>query len=344
MKKLLNTLYVTTDGAWLAREGETVTVRIEQETRLRLPIHTLSSIVCIGHVSASPPLMGLCAERKVGLSFLSHSGRFLARVQGPVSGNVLLRREQYRRADDKQASAEIARAFVLAKITNARNVLLRSAREKTEPDPAITELRDRAEKLNRLLPAVQKAPNLEILRGKEGEAGALYFSVFQHLVTVQKEAFTFQGRSRRPPLDPVNALLSFHYTLLAHDVASALEAVGLDPQVGFLHVSRPGRPSLALDLMEALRPALADRLVLALINRKQVTPKNFSTAETGATLLDDKGRKEVLLNYQKRKQEEIQHPYLGEKIPIGLIPHIQAQLLARHLRGDLDGYPPFFWK
>lgn len=344
MKKLLNTLYVTTEGAWLARDGEAVAVRIEQETRLRIPIHTLDGIVCIGRVNASPPLMGLCGERQVTLSFLSQSGRFMARVQGPVSGNVLLRREQYRRADDSLAASALARSFVAAKTANARNVLLRAAREREQEDEGTDDLRQAAEKLNRLCIQIEKALPLEALRGREGEAGAIYFGVFDHLITVQKDDFRFEVRSRRPPLDAINALLSFHYTLLAHDVSSALEAVGLDPQVGFLHVSRPGRPALALDMMEALRPALADRLVLSLINRRQLTRKNFHTTESGAVLLDEKGRKEVLMNYQKRKQDEITHPYLGEKIPIGLIPHVQAQLLARHLRGDMDGYPPFFWK
>ncbi len=344
MRRLLNTLYVTTEGAYLARDGETVAVRIEQETRLRVPIHTLEGIVCYGLVSASPALMGLCGERGVGLSFLSMNGKFLARVEGPVSGNVLLRREQYRRADDPLACAEIARPIVAAKIANGRNVLLRSAREREGDDKTVEILRLSANKLQRLTERLKKPLPLEVLRGREGEAGAIYFDVFDHLITLQKDAFVFEGRSRRPPLDPVNALLSFVYTLLAHDVRSALETVGLDPQVGFLHVSRPGRPSLALDIMEELRPALADRLVLALINRKQLTAKNFRHTESGAVLLDEKGRKEVLTTWQKRKMDEIRHPFLDEKIPIGLIAHAQALLLARYLRDDLDGYPPFFWK
>lgn len=343
MKHLLNTLFVTTQGSYLCKEGDTVLVRVEQETKLQIPIHTLGGIICFGQVSCSPFLMELCGKNNVNLSFLSENGKFLARVQGPVSGNVLLRREQYHRADDTVASAGIARAIVLAKVANCRTVLLRAARERDEG--AETEaLKKTADYLSVLLDQIKPAQDLEFIRGKEGEAARVYFGVFDYLIVAQKEEFYFHERSRRPPLDNVNALLSFLYTLLAHDTVSALEGVGLDPQVGFLHCERPGRPSLGLDIMEEFRPYLADRLALSLINRQQVKGKGFEKTESGAVMMDDATRKEVLVSYQKRKQEEIVHPFLNEKIAIGLLPHVQAMLLARHLRGDLDGYPPFFWK
>lgn len=343
MKHLLNTLYVTTQGAYLAREGETVLVRVNGETKLQVPIHTLGSIVCFGQVSCSPPLMGLCAERNVAISFLSERGRFLASVRGPVSGNVLLRREQYRRADDPQASAELARTMVVGKIANCRTVLLRAARERPEGEGS-PELADAAGRLAEHLRSLEEPVSLDTVRGKEGDAARTYFGVFDHLITAQREDFFFRERSRRPPLDNMNALLSFLYTLLVHDVRSALEGVGLDPAVGYLHRDRPGRPSLALDMMEELRPFLADRLALSLVNRQQVKGVGFRRTETGAVLMDDVTRKEVLVAYQKRKQEEIQHPFIGEKVAVGLLPHCQALLMARCLRGDLDGYPPFLWK
>ncbi len=343
MKHLLNTLYVTTQGSYLARDGETVLVRVDQETKLRVPIHTLGGIVCFGQVSASPPLMGLCGERNVLLSFLSENGRFLARVQGPVSGNVLLRREQYRRADDPGAACRVAKAMVVGKIANCRTVLMRAARECQ--DTQVSErLSAAGSVLARVLDEANRAASTAELRGKEGEAAKHYFNVFDDLITAQKEHFRFTERTRRPPLDSVNALLSFLYSIVAHDAASALEAVGLDPAVGFLHVDRPGRPGLALDLMEEFRPLLADRLALNLINRRQVQANDFRKTETGAVLMDDSARKELLVAYQKRKQEEIMHPFLQDKIAIGLLPHVQAMLLARHLRGDLDGYPPFLWR
>lgn len=343
MKRLLNTLYVTTQGSYLAREGETVLVRVGGETKLRMPIHTLGSIICFGQVSCSPPLMGFCAERNVAISFLSERGRFFARVEGPVSGNVLLRREQYRRADDPEISAEFARAMVIAKIANCRTVLLRAARDRPE-DEGAEKLSEAADRLAQHLKSLENPVPLDTVRGKEGDAARRYFDVFDHLITSQKKHFFFLERSRRPPLDNMNALLSFLYTILAHDVAAALEGVGLDPAVGYLHRDRPGRPGLALDIMEEFRPYLADRLALSLVNRQQIKGKGFRRTETGAVLMDDATRKEVLVAYQKRKQEEIQHPFLGEKVAIGLLPHVQALLLARCLRGDLDGYPPFLWK
>jgi len=344
MRQLLNTLFVTTQNAYLARDGETVLVRVEQENRLRVPIHTLESIVCFGHVLCSPPLLGMCAERCVSVSFLTEHGQFLARVQGPVRGNVFLRRQQYRLADDPAATAAIARSVVLAKVANSRTVLMRAARERADGN-GITELDEAASHLGRLLPSLEAAKNMvATVRGLEGDAARLYFGAFDHLITANKDAFYFRDRSRRPPLDNVNALLSFLYTLLAHDVAAALETVGLDPAVGYLHEDRPGRPGLALDLMEELRAFLADRLALSLINRRQVTPDGFRRTESGAVLMDDATRKEVLLAWQKRKQEELTHPFLEERIAIGLLPYVQALLLARHVRGDLDAYPAFFWR
>ncbi|MHB8989306.1 MAG: type I-C CRISPR-associated endonuclease Cas1c [Desulfobulbia bacterium] len=343
MRHLLNTLYVTTQGAYLARDGETVAVRVEHETRLRVPLHTLGGIVCFGQVSCSPPLMQLCAERGVRISFLSENGRFWARVEGPVSGNVLLRRQQYRWADDLGQSAEIARVVVTAKIANQRTVLLRALRDH-QGMAAGSEVKAAGDELGRTLAVLQKPHSLDSVRGMEGDAARRYFGVFDHLIVARKEEFFFQERSRRPPLDNMNALLSFLYTLLVHDIRSALETVGLDPAVGFLHRDRPGRPSLALDLMEELRPVLADRLALSLVNRQQVKGKGFKTTETGAVVMDDETRKEVLVAYQKRKQEELQHPFIDEKVALGLLPYVQALLLSRYLRGDLDGYPPYFWK
>jgi CRISPR-associated protein Cas1 len=334
---------VTTQGAYLAKDGETVAVRVEQETKLRVPIHTLGAILCFGQVSCSPYLMGMCGEKGVALAFLTEHGQFLARVQGPVSGNVLLRREQYRWADRADRSADVARPVVIAKIANCRTVLQRALRDKT--DGVGTEELERAvRRLGRVLEEVAKAVDVDTVRGHEGDAGRTYFGVFDHLITASKDEFFFRGRNRRPPLDNVNALLSFSYTLLTHDITAALEGVGLDPAVGYLHRDRPGRPSLGLDLLEELRPVIADRLVLSLINRRQVRAGGFRTTESGGVVMDDATRKEVLVAYQNRKQEEIQHPFLGEKVAFGLVPHLQAMLLARFVRGDLDGYPSFLWK
>lgn len=343
MKKLLNTLFVTTQGAYLCHEGESVLVKAENETRLRVPIHMLGGIVCFGQVSCSQPLMGLCGERGVLISYLTEYGKFLARVHGPVSGNVLLRREQYRRADESQSTAVIARTIVMAKIANCRTVLQRALRDHAVKDGR-EEIEVAVRRLGHLLKELEEPLTMEVLRGKEGDAANTYFGVFNHLITSQKDNFFFHARSRRPPLDNMNALLSFIYTLLVHDVSAAMEAVGLDPQVGFLHAERSGRPSLALDLIEEFRPFLADRLALSLVNLRQVQGKDFERTESGAVNMSDSARKELLTAYQKRKQEEIQHPFLGETISIGLLFHAQALLMARHLRGDLDGYPPFIWK
>ncbi|HBK60289.1 MAG TPA: subtype I-C CRISPR-associated endonuclease Cas1 [Firmicutes bacterium] len=344
MKRLLNNLYVTTDGAYLHKRGETVCINIDGETRLSLPLHTLGGIVCMGRVSCSPTLMGACGERNIMISFLNENGRFLARVQGPVSGNVLLRKEQYRRSDDERASSEVARAVVISKIANSRVVLQRSLRDAPDDQkcPPIEEAIDRlastaAGLLDDTLP-------LDSIRGAEGDAAKTYFGVFDYLIKSQEEAFYFTERSRRPPRDNMNALMSFLYTLLVHDTVSALESVGLDPAVGFLHRDRPGRPSLALDIMEEFRAMIADRLALSLVNRRQIKESGFVASEAGGVLMDKATRRTVIEAYQARKREEIKHPFLGESVAVGLLPHVQAMLLARHLRGDIDAYPPFAWK
>jgi CRISPR-associated protein Cas1 len=343
MKQYQNTLYVTTDGAYLAHEGESILVKVGGEVRFRVPVHTLGGIICFGGVGCSPSAMNLCAERSVTIAFLTGQGRFLARVQGPISGNVLLRREQYRRADDMAASAAIARTIVAAKIANSRTVLLRAARDHSE-SPGADPIARAAHRLEDNLDRLKADLPLDAVRGVEGDASRLYFGVFDHLITTQKDAFFFRERSRRPPLDNMNALLSFLYAILANDAASALEAVGLDPAVGFLHRDRPGRPGLALDLMEEFRAFLADRVALSLVNLRQVAAAGFRRTEAGGVEMDDATRKEVLVAYQKRKQEEITHPFLGERTTVGLLVHLQAMLLARYLRGDMDGYPPFIWK
>jgi len=343
MKKLLNTLYVTSQGAYLSKEGETVLVSVGGEKRLQVPVHTLGGIVCFGRVMCSPFLMGFCAENKVGMSFLTENGRFLARVQGPVSGNVLLRREQYRRADSPEFSASMAKSVLVGKVSNSRTVLQRALRDHGDKIPQ-PDVERAVATLGGALRRLDAAKELDAVRGLEGETARCYFSVFDHLITSQKDSFRFQGRNRRPPLDNVNCLLSFLYTVLVHDVRSALEGVGLDPAVGYLHRDRPGRPGLALDIMEEFRPFLADRLALSLINLGQVNAKGFNKSETGGITMTDDTRKSVLVAYQKRKQDEIVHPFLGERVSVGILFHIQALLLARYLRGDLDGYPPFVWR
>lgn len=343
MRRHLNTLFVTTQGTYLAKDGETVLARLESEVRLRVPILSLGSIVCFGQVLVSPALLGLCGERGVAVSFLTKHGRFLARVEGPVSGNVLLRREQYRRADDGGGATRVARAIVAAKIANSRTVLLRSLRDRSD-GPGASAVETAASHLGHLLRQLQLSESLDTCRGIEGAAAQAYFEVFDHMIAQQKEEFTFRERSRRPPRDNVNALLSFVYTLLVHDLRAALEGVGLDPAVGFLHRDRPGRPGLALDLMEEFRPWFADRLVLSLINLRQLSAKDFSRSESGGVYLSDEGRKTVLVAYQNRKEDELVHPFLDERATVGLLPHLQALLLARHLRGDLDSYPPFSWR
>ncbi len=342
MKKLANVLYVTIPEAYLTLDGENVVIKKEEKVSLRLPLHNLENIVCFNYLGVSPALMGACAERDVGLCFLTPNGRFLARVSGKVRGNVLLRKKQYEISENQDASAAIAASFLLGKVSNCRTVIERAIR-----DHAILvdvpHLRQVSNALKALLPVISCCTTTNEMMGFEGSAAKIYFSVFDELILQQKEDFTFQERSRRPPLDNMNSLLSFLYTILTNETASALEAVGLDPYVGFLHQDRPGRPSLALDLMEELRPVFADRLALSLVNRKQINGKGFAHKESGGILMDDDTRKAVLTAWQERKKEEILHPFLKERIPFGLIPHVQAMILARYLRGDLDAYPPFFW-
>jgi CRISPR-associated protein Cas1 len=326
----------------LNKEGQSVIVSVEKEIKLRIPIHTLGGIVCFGNIMCSPFLMAQCAKNGVNISFFNAYGRFLARVQGPVSGNILLRREQYKRSDDLKQSAIIARSILIAKSANSRTVLQRTIRDHGENK----DLQIAVTRLGRIVEDMKKeqSPELDSLRGREGDSSRVYFDVFDHLITSQKDDFFFHGRNRRPPMDNMNALLSFIYTLLAHDCIGALEGVGLDPQAGFLHRIRPGRPSLALDLMEEFRSFFADRLALSLVNLRQVNGKGFKHTETGAVEMNDDTRKTLLTAYQKRKQEEIMHPFIKEKASLGIAIHLQAQLLARYLRGDLDGYPPFIWK
>lgn len=343
MKTHDNTLYVMTQGAYLAKEGQQILVRVEKETRLRVPIHTLDGIVCFGAVSASPFALQLCGENAVAVSFLTEHGRFLGRLEGATSGNVLLRRRQYKASDDLALAATIAASCVAAKIANCRTSLLRATRDHPESAGA-GGISKAADDLADCLRQLRAEDGLDAVRGVEGRAAAAYFDVFDHLIVAQKDSFRFESRNRRPPLDPVNALLSFLYALVTHDARSACEVVGLDPQVGFLHRDRPGRPSLALDLVEEMRPVLADRLALSLINRCQVSPGGFRKQATGAIEMDDKTRKAVLVAYQKRKAEAMTHPFLNEKTTLGMVLLLQARLLARYLRGDLDAYPAFFWK
>jgi CRISPR-associated protein Cas1 len=343
MKTHLNTLFVTTDGAYLAKDGEAVVVRINREPRLRIPLHNLDGIACFGRIGLSPALMGACGEKGVAISLLTEQGRFLARVAGFTSGNVLLRRAQYRAADDGEQTRGIARSIVLGKIANCRTVLLRAARDSSDADRT-ERLQAAAKRMSASLFEAQSAESADRLRGLEGEAAVRYFAAMNDMIGCRDEAFRFTARSRRPPTDNVNALMSFIYTLLLHDVRSACESAGLDAAVGYLHRDRPGRPSLALDLMEEFRPTLADRLMLSLINRGQVTAAGFTRQETGGVIMDDATRKKVLVAWQERKQEEITHPFLQERMTVGLLVHVQARLLARRLRGDIDAYPPMLWK
>ena len=341
MKKLLNVLYVTTPDTYLALDGENVVIEKEKNVVMRLPLHNLENIVCFGYTGASPALMGACAERNVGLCFLTPHGRFLARVVGKVKGNVLLRKKQYF-VSENQESVSIAASFLIGKISNCRKVIERAIRDHALLVD-IKALSGASAALKEILKTIKDCKTIDDLMGFEGSAAKIYFSVFDQLILQQREAFFFKERSRRPPLDNLNALLSFLYTLLTSEVSSALETVGLDPYVGFLHQDRPGRPSLALDLMEELRPVFADRLALSLINRKQVSGPGFTQKESGGIIMDDDTRKKVLTVWQERKKEQIVHPFLQERIDFGLIPYVQAMLLARFLRGDLDAYPPFFW-
>lgn len=347
MKTHLNTLFVTLEGAYLRKDGAAVEIRHEGETKLRVPLHNLDGIACFGwDATASAALMHACAKADVALTFHSPHGKFLASSHGPVSGNILLRRAQYRASDLDEHSVAIGRNLIAAKIANTRALLQRAARDHGEKSPEnAAEILRAADFLGVRLQLLKQAATLESIRGVEGDSAAAYFAVFNRLITLAEPGpLLLKGRTRRPPLDPVNALLSFLYALLAHDCRSAAESTGLDPQCGFLHRDRPGRPSLALDLMEELRPAFADRAALTLLNRQQIGAGDFDFKENGAVLLKDDSRKTVLQHWQERKQTEILHPFLQEKISLGLLPHIQARLLARHLRGDLDAYPAYLVK
>lgn len=341
MKKLLNTLFVTRQNTYLRKDGESLVVELEKQVLLRLPIHTLNGVVTFGNVMASPYLLNLCAERGVCVSMLSEHGRFLARVEGPVSGNVLLRVAQMRAHENMERRGDIARSFVMGKVYNTRAVLMRRMRDHGETESLKACALNQLDVLRRVRDA---ASDVARIRGLEGEAAAGYFACFNDLLVAQREDFAIASRNRRPPMDPMNAMLSYLYTLLAHECRGALEGVGLDPQIGFLHELRPGRPALALDLMEEFRAVLADRTALSLVNLRQVSCKDFKTTESGAVLMSDESRKTLLATWQRKKQEQIEHPYLKEKVPLGLLPHVQALLLSRFLRGDMDVYPPFLLK
>lgn len=343
MKHLLNTLYILSEDIYLSLDGENVVANRDKQAVARYPLHTLQNIITFSYSGASPALMGACAERQIGLAFCTSRGRFLARVCGESAGNVLLRREQYRVADNPVQCCQISRTMIFGKLFNARWSI-----ERTRRDHGLRvdseKLTSASQQIYGLLPQIKEVTSPEELRGLEGVGASAYFGVFDEMILGDKETFFFHGRSRRPPLDAVNAMLSFAYSLLAHNCASALESVGLDSYVGFLHRDRPGRTSLALDLMEELRACMADRFVLTLINNRQVKASDFLYMESGAVLLTDEGRKIFLKDWQEKKKEVLTHPYLGEKLPWGMIPYIQALLLARYLRGDLDAYPPFLWK
>jgi CRISPR-associated protein Cas1 len=343
MRKLLNTLYITSENAYLSLDGETVCVEIQKEKVGQIPLHTLESIVSFSYSGASPAFMGACAKRGINLAFFNPYGKFLCRVAGESRGNVLLRKQQYRISDDEAQSCLIARNFILGKVYNCRWSIDRTIRDH-ELRVNTERCRNATSFLSNSTEKIKQEENLDTLRGLEGEAASIYFGVFNELILNQKENFFFQGRNKRPPQDNMNAMLSFGYTLLANDCAGALEGVGLDAYVGFMHRDRPGRKSLSLDLMEELRPILVDRFVLTLVNNRQIKGEHFRTSESGAVEFTDAGKKKFLTAWQEHKKDTLTHPYLEEKISWGLVPHIQALLLARYLRGDIDGYPPFFWK
>lgn len=343
MRQLLGTLFVTLEDAYLSLDGENVVVSCKKTEIGRVPLHTLEGILCFSRSGASPALMGRCAQKGIDLTFFSPYGQFLARTVGEERGNVLLRQTQYRVSDSEALSCTYARYFVLGKVYNARWVLERATRDHPQRVP-VEKLKQTSAQLAASLPVIEQCDDLDQLRGLEGEAAQRYFDCFDALILQQQDDFSFVSRNRRPPTDNVNALLSFAYSLLARDCTSALSSVGLDPYVGFLHRARPGRCSLALDLMEELRAVYADRFVLSCINQKLLTAKHFQKQENGAVLLTDDGRKAFLHAWQTKKQEQITHPFLKEKLAWGLVPYVQALLLARTLRGDLELYPPFFWK
>ncbi|MGL5676788.1 MAG: type I-C CRISPR-associated endonuclease Cas1c [Cellulosilyticaceae bacterium] len=343
MRKLLNTLYITQPEAYLSLDGENIVVKDDKKELGRVPLHNLEAVITMGYTGASPALMGKCAEYNIGLTFLKPSGQFLAKVTGKSYGNILLRKKQYQLSEHTEDRLEVSKSFIIGKVYNSRAVVERGIRDyalRLDVD----ELKNASDNLKRAINFAKGAIDVDQLRGYEGEAATCYFSVFDELILQQKDAFAFQGRTRRPPLDNVNALLSFCYSLLTSMCSSALETVGLDPYAGFMHTERPGRASLALDLMEELRPIMVDRFVLTLINKRLVNEKGFEHKENGAVIMDDDTRRTVLKLWQERKKDLITHPFLEDKIEWGLLPYAQALLLARFVRGDLDAYPPFFWK
>lgn len=343
MKHMLNTLFVTSEDVYLSLDGENVIVRREKDEVARFPLHTLSGIICFSYAGASPALMGKCAKQNIALSFCTPHGRFLARSTGESNGNVHLRRRQYRVADDVPQSCLVARNMIYGKLYNARWSLERTKRDHKLRIDEI-KIENSISIIKSLMPQIIETDSLDALRGLEGVGAAAYFDVFNEMILRDKENFYFHGRNRRPPLDNVNAMLSFAYNLLANDCAAALESVGLDSYVGFMHRDRPGRTSLALDLMEELRPCFADRFVLTAINNKIMVAADFEKIEDGTVLMSSDGRRKFLKSWQERKQDTITHPYLGEKLQWGLVPYVQALLLARYLRGDMDEYAPFLWK
>lgn len=338
MKHIKNTLYVLTQGSYLALQNETIAVMVGGQEKVRIPAQTLEAIYCFANFNVSTPLIAFCGQHGIALAFFSEYGKFYGRIYGPTQGNILLRQRQYAAMGDPVQRTRLAKNILLGKLTASKGVLMRMSREHKESRQQIAHA---AETIAAIALQLQESQSVDSMRGLEGAAAAAYFSVFP--LAIQNEAIQFSGRNRRPPEDPVNALLSFLYTLLKNDVQSALEGVGLDPAAGFLHSLRPGRPALALDLMEELRAPLCDRLAIALINRGQITEKGFEQLNA-PVFLNEKGRKTVLTAWQNRKAETIRHPFLDEMIPIGLIPHVQAQLLTRTLRGELDEYPPFHWR
>ena len=343
MQRFLNTLYITTQKSYLHKKGDAIEVILEDQVKASIPMITLDSIVCFGNISVSPFLLGAAPEHNITISFLSETGKYLARVQGPVAGNVLLRKAQYRVSDDKEKSAQVAKYFITGKIANQKTVLQRAIRDhKDKVD--VTKIQSAIQCLNKNLDKIEHETDLDKLRGIEGDAAETYFSVFDELITSQKDDFKFEGRNRRPPLDNVNAMLSYVYTLLYHDMISALEVVGLDPAVGFMHRDRPGRLSLALDLMEEFRAFFADRLVLSLINLNEVTPEQFEKSASGAVIMNETARKTVIAAYQKKKEVVVNHPYVEKRMHLAILFHTQARLLARYLRSDIDGYPVYIWK
>lgn len=343
MSHFLNTLFVSQQGSYLHLDHETIRIEVDGQKARRIPLHHIGGVVIFGNVLVSPVLVEKLMQSGVSLVFLNRNGRFAGRVAGPVSGNVLLRRAQHVALDDPKRTLEIARCFIAGKLQNVRQLLLRTARESPTPT-AKAGLKAAAQLHAESLDPLEHAAGLDIIRGLEGTAARAYFDVFNCMLKAQQTEFSLDKRQRRPPRDRMNALLSFLYTLLRSDCASSLEAVGLDPQIGYLHALRPGRPALALDLMEELRPVLADKLVLTLVNRKQLGPDDFTEETSGAVWLSDEGRRKVIVAYQKRKQIEVRHAVLKQQICYGLVPHAQARLLARHLRGDLPLYPPFLWR